>query len=195
MFDTMPDKYDDLLERVKRGPLSGDEVAEIVTELQKPQPGADPYTLMYLLGRAGDASYRSIVEPYIEGPDDMLARLALWVLCWYWGLTSQYTEQVARFIHGVHWDQMDQCRLAAISIAGDYLATASEPQLLWALITLCENKGEDQTLRAHAYSALSTAMGYEPRSLPFHEEAFNLDAHVDPSLLLEATARIAGKGG
>src|SRR5689334_13615513 len=118
MFDTIPDKYDDLLERVKVGPLSADDVTEIVTEIQKPQPEADPYTLLYLLGRAGDVSYRSIVEPYIEGPDDMLARLAMWVLCWYWGLTAEYTEQVVRFIRGVHWDQFGQCRLAAISIAG-----------------------------------------------------------------------------
>jgi hypothetical protein len=172
-----------------------DEIAEIVAELHRSQPDIDRYTLLYLLGRGGDSSYRSAVEPYLEGPDDMLARLALWVLCWYWNLTAEYAKQVARFMHGVHWDESAQCRLAAIFIAGDYLAVASEPRLLKSLITLCENRGEDQTLRAHAYSALATAMGHEPQSLPFHEDDFNLDAYVDPRLLLEARARLARKGG
>ena len=127
----------------------------------------------------------------------MVARLAMWVLCYYWGLTAEYTEQLLRFMRGVHWDHMEQCRLAAIAIIGDYLATASDPQLLGQLVTTCENRGEDQTIRAHAYAALATAVGldHESQALPFHEEGFNLDAHVDPGVLLEAKTRLANQGG
>ena len=197
MFDTVPDKYEELLEQVKHGPLPREELEAIAAELRKPWPDTDRYTLVYLLGRGGDASYKSLVEPYLEGPDDMLARLALWVLCWYWGLAAEYAEHLLRFMRGVHWDQLEQCRLAAIAIAGDYLATASDPQLLRQLITTCENKGEDQTIRAHAYLALSIAMGMDNAShaLPFHEEGFSLEAHLDPTVLLQAKFRLAGLRG
>jgi hypothetical protein len=199
MFDTVPDKYEGLLEQVKHGPLPSDEVEAIASELQKPWPDTDRYTLVYLLGRGGDASYKSLVEPYLEGPDDMLARLALWVLCWYWGLAADYTEHLLRFMRGVYWDHMEQCRLAALAITGDYLAaaSASDHKLLRQLITTCENKGEDQTIRAHAYSALSTALGLDNGShaLPFHEDGFNLDAYLDPAVLLEAKSRLAGQSG
>src|SRR5438128_1825608 len=156
MFDTVPDRYEELLERVKHGPLPRREVEAIAAELRKPWPDTDRYTLLYLLGRGGDASYRALVEPYLNGPDDMVARLALWVLCYYWGLAAECREQLLRFMRGVHWDHLEQCRLAAIAIAGDYLATASDPQLLRQLVTTCENKGEDQTIRAQAYSARAT---------------------------------------
>src|SRR5690348_10526992 len=96
LFDTKPDKYDDLLERVKQGPLTTLELDALAEEFQKPQPDTDRYILLYLLGRGGNASYKLVVEPYLEGPDDMLARLALWVLCWYWGLTSEYVDHVIR---------------------------------------------------------------------------------------------------
>src|SRR6476620_12304879 len=164
MSDTAPDRYEELLEQVKHGPLQRDDVEAIAAELQKPWPDTDRYTLVYLLGRGGDASYKWLVEPYLEGSDDMLARLALWVLCYYWGLTSEYTEQLLRFMRGVRWDHQEQCRLAAIAITGDYLATASDPQLLRQLVTTCENKGEDQIIRAHAYLALATALGLDYES-------------------------------
>src|SRR5262245_4262398 len=85
------DKYDDQLERVKRGALTTSEVESIASELQKPEPDTDRYTLLYLLGRAGGPAYKPLVEPYLEGPDDMLARLALWIVCGYWGQAAQYT--------------------------------------------------------------------------------------------------------
>jgi len=197
MFDTKPDKYEDLLERVKQGPLTTPELDVMAKEIQKPQPDTDRYILLYLLGRGGNAAYKSIVEPYLEGPDDMLARMALWVLCWYWDLTSEYIDHVIRFMRGVYWDELAQGRLAAIDIAGDYLAKSRKRQLLWELMTICEDKGEDPTIRAHAYSALATALGLglESQALPFHEEGFNVDAHIDPAVLAEVKERIATQGG
>src|SRR5687768_16366392 len=107
------DKYDDLLVRVKEGDVQHYEILEVAAELLKSQPAADRYTLLYILGRGGGPGYKHLIEPYLAGPDDMLARLALWIVCWYWNLTPLYARYLLRFVRGVHWDGLEQCRLAA----------------------------------------------------------------------------------
>lgn len=187
------DKYDDLLERVKQGPLHTEEVENIAAEVQKPEPETDRYTLLYLLGRAGGPAYRSVVESYLDGPDDMLARLALWIICWYWGLTAQYTDHLMKFMQGVYWDGLEQCRLAATSIAGEYLMTSSNPGLLRELIRLFENRGESEPVRTQAYMSLAEALGHGMPVLPVHNIDFDLDSAADPAVLEEAKALLASQ--
>ena len=189
------DKYDDLLERVKEGDVQPYEILEVAAELLKPQPDVDRYTLLYILGRGGRPAYKHLIEPYLAGPDDMLARLALWIVCWYWNLAHLYAPQLLRFIRGVHWDGLEQCRLAATEIAGDYLAKAADPDLLAELIRIFENPDESETLRLHAYSSLVQAVGRKWHPLPAHEEAFDLDASIDIAVIEEAKDRLSIERG
>jgi hypothetical protein len=184
------DKYDELLERVRDGTISEEEVAAAAAELEKPQPETDRYTLLFIVGRRGGPHYRTLVEPYLQGPDDMLARLALWVLCWYWNLTDRYTGQLLTFLRGVPWDGLEEIRRAAASITGEYLRTHARPELLNELIDIFEKRDENPSLRQYAYYALADALGRSTRQLPPIYEGEDLDALVDPLVVQGAKARL-----
>ena len=192
---TEVDKYDALLERLKEGGLTEGEVSAVAEELRKQLPETDKYTLLYIVGRAGGPAYRGLVENHLQGPDDMLARLALWILCWYWQLTADYTTQLITFIRGVAWDGLEECRRAATSIAGEYLRTHTHPDLLHALVEIYENGNEEGSLRLNAYYAIADAMGRDWHGLPPVHDPLDLDFEADPSLIEEAKDRLLQEWG
>jgi hypothetical protein len=184
------DKYDELLERVRDGTITQEQVAAAAAELAKSQPETDRYTLLYIVGRRGGPQYRGLVEPYLEGPDDMLARISLWILCWYWNLTDSYTSQMLAFLRGVPWDGLEEIRRAATAISGEYLRTHARPELLSELIYIFEKRDEDLTLRQYAYHALADALGRDSGRLPPIYEGDDLDSLVDPSIVEAAKTRL-----
>lgn len=184
------DKYDLLLERVRDGSITDADVAAVAAELEKPQPETDRYTLLYIVGRRGGPQYRHLVEPYLEGPDDMLARLALWVLCWYWNLTPYYSSYLLTFLRGVPWDSMEEIRRAAASITGEYLRDNPRPELLSELIGIFDKRDEDPSLRLASYYAIADALGHDSRALPPIYDAEDLDALADYSVLQAARTRL-----
>ena len=124
-------KYSDLLDRAKWAHLSQAEIEAVAQELQQPNPEADRYTLLHILGRACAVSYRGLVERFLDSPDDpMLARIALQSLVDYWDLAEQYLDELLRFVRGVPWDVDGDVRLVAISNAGEYLRSHRESNLL-----------------------------------------------------------------
>jgi hypothetical protein len=162
------DKFADLFRRAKSDLMLPDnELSEVVEELHKDKPRTDRYTLLYTLGKGGNASYTAVVEPFLNSPGDpSLARIALWDLCLEWGLTDRYLPQLSDFVRGVAWDTEEDVRLSAIRIAGEYLRNRSNPPLLSQLITIFENPDEEQLVREVAYYALGRAMGRAHAELP-----------------------------
>ena len=68
----------ELLRRARRGELSPAELETVAAQLRDRSTTVDRFTLLHILGEAGDESYRGLIEHYLGSHDDpMLARLAL----------------------------------------------------------------------------------------------------------------------
>ena len=96
----------------------------------------------------------------------MLGRIALQTLCSYWGLTSDYRDEVLAVIRGMDWDDADDARLVAISIGGEWLRAHHDPVLAHALLDLGDDKSARRLIREAAVSALARAVGLEYSEIP-----------------------------
>lgn len=196
-FGAMSDyNFTDILRRGKVIPLAPAELDLVAAELHKPNPEADPYSLLHILGRGEDASYKESVEPYLAGPDSMLAAKALLVLCADWGLAADYKKQLLAFMRGVAWDEDDDCWGSATLITGKYLSGHSDPELLRALIREFEanapgENGADKLRRWTAYIALADAMLKDRKTVFFAPIDADIEPLIDPSVLEEAKERLA----
>lgn len=173
---------DDLLEEAKWGKLTGEEIAYVASEIKKSKPGDDEklYRLLHILGKSliGDpraSQYVKLVEGFLVYPSDpMISQMAFVTLCCYWGPGEKYINWMKKFIRGVDWDDMDDVRLVAISIAGEYLLQTFDKELLELLVqtfeaSFCSSKEEeieDETVREAAYSALARVDGWNWEDLP-----------------------------
>jgi hypothetical protein len=155
------DQYDVLLEKAYRAAtgrgqgLSAEELQTVVTELQEAGDPRRRPILLKILGYSGDVAYKSLVEPFLTGPDDAAAQWALYVLCRYWGLTAQYIPHIRAFLRGLPWDDIGMVQETAFFIAEDYLAGASDPVLLGEMLQLAEGRGTDERTRELAQEALA----------------------------------------
>jgi hypothetical protein len=189
-------KYENLLERAKsvepgKDKLSEDELGMVAEELRKPDPEADRFTLLDILGYAFALQYRDLVEQFLECEEDpWLARLALQILCGYWGQTDQYLEEVLKFMRGVPWDQEEDVRQMAISEVGEYLRSNNEPRFLHELILIFEDDDEERSIREGAYFALARAMGRDWKNLPSAASHFDLITQTDLAVIQEAREQL-----
>jgi Flp pilus assembly protein TadD len=103
----------------------------------------------------------------------MVSRIALQVLCSFWGFTTDYLEYVTLFLSGVDWDESDALKLMAISIAGDYLDGRSEQRLLAALVQIVESPTEFKSIRQAGYEALLRAEGRSLRDVILARSEFD----------------------
>jgi hypothetical protein len=182
---------EELLEQAKAGRLEHGNLERVSAMLQEGGAGADPYTLLHIIGRSGDRSRRALVEKYLHWPQDpMLARLALQIVCGYWGDIERYLDQVLEFVKGVDWDDENDVRQVAISNAGEYLRTQSHTELLQRLLDIVRDGNESPTIRADAYFALSRAVGRDWKDLPNAAHVFDVEKEADPTILQEALRRL-----
>lgn len=183
-------RYEELLRRAMRHQVQPGELSWVIQELLDPgssgHPG-DAYTLLHILGHAGNPSHRGIVERFLGHRDDpMVARLALEILCSYWNLTDEYLPQLMTFLRGVDWDHAGEVRQMAISVAGEYLRSRHHPEMLNTLLEIFESADEDVTSREDAYFALARAVGRDWEQLPPATRALDLTKGVDPQVIQEA---------
>lgn len=166
-----------LLEAAKEGTISKidiDAVAKKINEIGKGQDRS-LYTLIHILGRAKAIGYQKLIEPFLIYPNNPnISKITLQSLCTYWNLTPQYLDELKMFIQGAEWDDFDDVRLIAISIAGEFLRTNNDKELLNLLIALFENQENSQIrpaentllIQSCAYSAISRAMGINYNQIP-----------------------------
>ena len=111
----------------------------------------------------GDAEHalHTLLE---HGADATLVVPALETLCVRWGLAARYAAMLRHFVRGVRWDidAGGDVRRAAIGIAGAYLASASDTELMFDLIRISEQE-PDEAARTAAVRALARATGYHGR--------------------------------
>lgn len=174
-----------LIAKAEQGKLSTGELQQIAQELISGD--ADPYEALLVIGRAGAMQYRSVVDGYLQFHDDpMLARLALQVLCRYWGLAGEYLEEIICFVRKVDWDEDDDIRLMAIDCAGSLLVEQRSSRLLSLLLQIFRDHSERQIVREAAYCSLALATGKRLDELPTASRHFDLEHDVDASVIVLA---------
>lgn len=183
----------ELLDKAKWDRLSSAEIEWVRRQLADHPEAADEYTLLHIAGRGLLRPDPALVGPYLERSDDpMLARLALQILCNYWGLTERYLPVVRRFVEGVEWDD-DSVRLVALSIAGRYLREHADPGLLDLLLEIAQPdpKSPEETLRAQvALEALAAAVGRPREELRPVSTGFDTDDEWSRGVRAEALDRL-----
>ena len=190
-------KFEDLLERAKWGTFHDEELDYVVKELQNSSE-QDQYTLLHILGRGGEQSlYRGgnishltkYVEPFLQSSEDLLVRLALWILCLWWDLCANYLTEILRLLQYKDGG-LEDARRSAILIAGNYLKDKASPEMLRELIRIYEDIHEEHTKRQYAYFALAEALGKEMSQLPPVYVDIPLEPPPDPSVLPGAVKRL-----
>lgn len=182
----------DLVARASQGSLSERELKQVVQGLTS--GNADPYEALLVIGRANAKEYRRLVERYLDCHEDpMLARLALQVLCRYWGLTADYQAALEQFVRKVDWDEDDDVRLMAIDCAGPFLAENKSPRILSLLLKIFRDESERQIVREAAYCSMALAAGKRLEDLPAASRHFDVKRDVDP-LVLAATETALSAG-
>lgn len=179
-------RADDLLQKAKqRGlglsqeGLSPTEVEEILTELSSEDPHGPLYTYIQALGEGAGPELADTIEPFIHCKDNVLAYVALQVLCTDWNLTSRYVDDLIDFIRGVDWDIGDpdfpdrHVQGLAMSIGGRYVHQSKDPRVLDALFAAYEDivgrarlgNARDALHRDMPLLGLAAATGHPARRL------------------------------
>lgn len=178
-----------LVAKATQGRLSARELQQVAQGLTS--GNADPYEALLVIGRANAKQHRSLVDRYLQYREDpMLARLALQVLCRYWGLAAEYQEALEQFVRKVDWDEDDDVRLMAIDCAGPFLAENKAPRLLSLLLQVFHDDSERQIVREAAYCSLALAAGKRLEELPAASRHFDLERDVDRSVIAVAEAAL-----
>ena len=117
--------FEELLARVKRGGrLSDLELGAVRNALESGSADEDPYTLLHIIGKAGNQSLAPLVSRYLtvglDDPSDddniaMLRRLAIQILGQWWK-RRDVVEAVAKAAFG---DPNPHVRMMAASTLGD----------------------------------------------------------------------------
>jgi hypothetical protein len=155
-------KFHELVARAKQGRVTLAERDELKRALPSLSEGEEIYDALFVIGKAGGPEDAAIMEHYLDYPGDpMLTRLALQVLCNWWGLQREYRTELLRFVAGVKWDLEDggYVRLVAISATGELARESHDRPAIAALMTVYASDGEPDAFRRAAYSALLRAAG------------------------------------
>jgi ankyrin repeat protein len=182
---------DDLLHRAKTGSISDEEVDAVAREIQANPQNENGYTLLHIVGRSFATRHRDVVESFLDARwNPMLARLSLQILCNFWGETALYLDRVLSALRGLPWDPEDDVRLIAISIAGEYLRTHTNRNLLVTLFGIFNDATKESTIREAAYFALARACGRDWNELPPASRHLDLQSDIDPLVLSQVKAAL-----
>ena len=184
-----------LRDEAEAGMITPNDLRQVAERLSRAGDDEDRYTMLQIVGEAGDKQHRALVERFLDSPDDpMLARLALEILGHYWGEADRYLDHIRRFLRGVDWDDEDDVRQMALFRAGDYLAKKPDRELLELLIRAVE-RSDDDVMRGSAYLALARAFGIEWKDLPSSSRTFDVDAELQRTGLLDRARRRLAESG
>lgn len=185
-------KAKDYLRFAKQGCLTRPDLNKMIDMIQKSEPGTNDEDLFYLitaLGKTDQSQYSSLVEKFLIYPKDPMVASAALNTLYRWDLTEKYLDEIKMFLKGVEWDD-EEVRTAATSIAGTYLRSKFDKELLKLLLDLfhgIENTGikydELEEIRENmkecAYQGIALAMGKS------WEEIFT-ESEFDPNVIKKA---------
>jgi hypothetical protein len=173
----------ELFERACSGRIADAELSKVVRMITDGQ-NEDLYTLIQILGRAGSPKYRNIIEPYLRDVGDpQLSALAVQVLCWSWGLASEYRSELVCFLHGVDWDAEGYVRLQTISAVGEYLRENSDVEFLREIYSIFSDERERPLIRGSAYRALCRSEKIEWKDIVPAPREIDSSTEIDREIL------------
>ncbi len=185
---------DDLLDKAKWSKLSDAELAQVVQKINDYEhiSSESLYMLIYILGRSEAKQHRALMEKFIWFPEDpMITRIALKSLCDYWGLTINYLDVLKSFIVGAKWDEDEDVRHIAISIAGTYMLDSGDPVFLNLLLQIFDNEHEGNLIRSTCYSAIARGMGIKSSDLPFVRQLATMSPEfIDEEIIERARQKL-----
>jgi hypothetical protein len=183
-----------LLDRLKAGQaVTKKEIDRVAEQLDSQAPRVDRYTLLHVVGRSGRIEYRPVVERFLNSPrDPMLARLALVILCDWWGLYSDYSQRVLDFVQSVDWDLDQEVRQVAISLLGEHIRKGGDPTPSRLLLKVAEDPVEWDVIRGNAVAALARALGREYQDMPPATRVEPVDSLWSTEVLAAAKQRLCG---
>ena len=187
--------FADLVAKAKDGRISAAEKEAVAQTLPSLGTGSQAYDALFVLGKAGDPRDAPLVEPYLDCPTDpMLSRLALQILCSWWGLHRAYRSDLLRFTVGVGWDIEDggYVRLVALSAGGELAHDSGDPAMTAGLMAAYADVTNPDMVRSTAYSVLLRAAGKEWKDTPGVGSTAWRD---DPDLKAIETLRSRLRGG
>lgn len=159
--------WHELLGKARDGELSAHELDQVAAAIKDPDVIGDRYTLLHIIGLSMATPYEDLVSSYLNSADDaMMARLGLQILCSFWGKTPEYLGYVWKFLRGVDWDDEDDVRQIAISIAGEHVRKTWDEELFRKLLDIATNEGDVPAIRLSAIDALARALGDEWTEIP-----------------------------
>jgi hypothetical protein len=186
-----------LVERARDGSATHSDATEASRFLIGDSATPGRYDALFVIGKSGATQYRALVERFLDSPDDpMLARLALQILCNWWGPREDCRDHLDRFIEGVGWDLDDGgfVQLVAISAAGEHLRDREDPRLIQALLALYDDEQRPSLVREQAYIAIARAQG-QPWNKVSGPGKGNWQEHVDADLINGARLRASDSDG
>jgi hypothetical protein len=175
--------YELLLDQAKSGTITARDIDHVAHALQTNEPDADRYTLLHIIGRSNAIRHRVLVEKYLTDDDPMLVRLALQILCSYWGESSRYIEKIRMFASGNPRDPDDDVRLVALSIAGEYLRGHEDSDLARIVLRSFQDVEQGRNVREVAYRSICRAVGLEWHDIPASTRHFDLNREVRSDVL------------
>lgn len=151
----------DLLFRVKHGEKLTDELQKSVSDLTNE---SELYLRISILTWSRLPAFIPVLEKFASYPEDTdVSAIALRGLLNFHYKTA-YVPLLEKYIRGVSWDPIDNLKLSAIQIAGEFLSQGANSELLAILIDVYHNPAQAPVQEA-AHEALMLAAG-EPHSDP-----------------------------
>lgn len=158
--------YDEMLIKAKQQQLNKETIDQIAKKLELEPEDSEAYILLLILGYSNAIEYRSLVEKILMDENDPLnTRVALQVLCFYWGFVKDYSDMIKKFVNGVDWDIDGDAMNAAISLASIYLRNYEDLELFSLIYNIYIDKNRDDNIRRWAYEALARAIGFEIKEI------------------------------
>jgi hypothetical protein len=178
----------ELIEKATKGTITKAETKKAYDALV--EQAGDEYDLLLVLGRSEAKEYKDVVERYLQASHDpMLAKLSLQVLCRYWGLASEYEDELEKFISWVDWDEEEDVRLMAIGCVVDLYKKKENPKLLKYVYDVFKDDSEDEITRGAAYETLALVSGKSVNDLP-QPIHFDIKSDVDKRVLAKVVELI-----
>lgn len=189
--------FEALLEQAKAGkPLAKDDLKLVRDELQAATTGADPYTLLHILGKANDRVALPIIWTFVNsGIDDsaddgMIRRIAVQILAQWWLLKEAFPLVLEKAFE----DPSPFVRAIAASSIGQLAKAYPELELeaARALLRGIGSHGKEQRdVWGAFYESMMELMGVDWRERPTNPGDLN-PRDLDP-VVLEGIQRIARK--
>lgn len=151
---------------------------------------ASVFDLVWILSKHGSEKYCSTLERYLLSKSDvMLVRLVLETLCLRWQCGEHYEKYVLGFMDKSLWDCEEDVRVMALSCAGYLWRKTKNIHLLEKLLSIFDDKNENEFIRVVAYQAIVRALSEGEDDIPSCL-GFDLLNGVDKKIVSKARKEI-----